>query len=90
MLVSLLRLNGVKAQHITCMPYEEPFEDCHVVVDCLLPTGKRIMLDPTWRLYLMDKNGEYISLPELRGSAHSSVRYAPYLQVLRVSLHCVR
>ena len=67
MLASLLRLNGVKAQHITCMPYEEPFEDCHVVVDCLLPAGKRIMLDPTWRLYLMDKNGEYISLPELRG-----------------------
>lgn len=66
-LASLLRLNGVQAQHITCMPYEEPFEDCHVVVDCLLPTGKRIMLDPTWRLYLMDKNGEYISLPELRG-----------------------
>ena len=24
------------------------------------------MLDPTWRLYLKDKNGEYISLPRLR------------------------
>lgn len=66
LLASLLRLNGIKAQHITCMPYEEPFDDCHVVVDCLLPSGKRIMLDPTWRLYLRDKAGEYVSLPHLR------------------------
>lgn len=66
LLASLLRLNGIKAQHITCMPYEEPFEDCHVVVDCLLPSGKRIMFDPTWRLYLRDKADEYVSLPHLR------------------------
>ncbi len=66
LLASLLRLNGIKAQHITCMPYEDPFEDCHVVVDCLLPSGKRIMLDPTYRLYLKDKAGEYVSLPRLR------------------------
>lgn len=48
------------------MPYEEPFSDCHVVVDCLIPSGKRIMLDPTWRLYLRDESGEYVSLPHLR------------------------
>ncbi len=66
LLASLLRLNGIKARHITCMPYEDPFEDCHVVVDCLLPSGKRVMLDPTWRLYLKDKDGEYVSLPYLR------------------------
>ena len=66
LLASLLRLNGIKAQHITCMPFEEPFEDCHVVVDCLLPSGKRIMLDPTNRLYYKDKDGEYVSLPHLR------------------------
>ncbi len=66
LLASLLRLNGIKAQHITCMPYEEPFYDCHVVVDCLLPSGKRVMLDPTWRLYLKDRDSEYISLPHLR------------------------
>lgn len=66
LLASLLRLSGMKAQHITCMPYEEPFDDCHVVVDCLLPSGKRIMFDPTWRLYLKDENGEYLSLPRLR------------------------
>ncbi len=66
LLASLLRLNGIKAQHITCMPYEDPFDDCHVVVDCMLPSGKRVMLDPSWRLYLKDKDGEYISLPHLR------------------------
>lgn len=66
LLASLLRLNGIKAQHITCLPYEEPCRDCHVVVDCLLPSGKRIMLDPTWRLYLRDKEGQYVSLPQLR------------------------
>ncbi len=66
LLASLLRLNGIKARHITCMPYEEPFDDCHVVVDCLLPSGKRIMLDPSWRLYFKDKEGGYVSLPRLR------------------------
>lgn len=66
LLASLLRLSGIKARHITCMPYEDPFCDCHVVVDCLLPSGKRIMLDPTWRLYLKDSNDTYISLERLR------------------------
>ena len=66
LLAALLRLNGIKAQHITCLPYEDPFEDCHVVVDCLLPSGKRIMLDPTWHLYLKDKEGNYVSLAHLR------------------------
>ena len=66
LLASLLRLYGIKARHITCMPYEDPFNDCHVVVDCLLPSGKRIMLDPSWRLFLKDSQGEYVSLEHLR------------------------
>lgn len=66
LLASLLRLIGVKARHITCMPYEDPFRDCHVVVDCLLPSGKRVMLDPTYRLYLIDEEGEYVSIERLR------------------------
>ena len=48
LLASVLRLNGIKAQHITCMPYEEPFDDCHVVVDCLLPSGKRRATVPVY------------------------------------------
>lgn len=66
LLSSLLRLYGIKARHITCMPYEDPFNDCHVVVDCLLPSGKRIMLDPTWRLFFKNSQGEYVSLENLR------------------------
>ena len=66
LLASLLRLVGVKARHITCMPYEDPFSDCHVVVDCLLPSGKRVLLDPTWRMYLKDAEGEYVSLARFR------------------------
>lgn len=66
LLAALLRLNGIKARHITCMPYEDPCDDCHVVVDCLLPSGKRIMFDPTYRLYFKDSEGEYISLEGLR------------------------
>lgn len=66
LLAALLRLKGIKARHITCMPYEEPFEDCHVVVDCELPSGERIMLDPTSRLYYTDKDGKYVSLRHLR------------------------
>ena len=66
LLASLLRMNGIKARHITCMPYEDPFDDCHVVVDCLLPSGSRIMLDPTFRAYLKDQYGAYVSLAHLR------------------------
>lgn len=66
LLASLLRLISVKARHITCMPYEDPFDDCHVVVDCLLPSGERVMLDPTWRLFLKDSEGGYVSIERLR------------------------
>lgn len=66
LLASILRLKGIKARHITCMPYEEPFDDCHVVVDCLLPSGKRIMLDPSNHLFYTDNNGEYVFLRRLR------------------------
>ncbi len=65
-LAELLRINGIKARHVTCKPFEEPFNDCHVVVDCILPSGKRIMLDPTMRLYLKNKQGEFISIERFR------------------------
>lgn len=65
-LSELLRANGIKARLVTCKPFEEPFEDCHVVVDCILPSGKRVMLDPTYNLFLRDENGELVSLEGLR------------------------
>lgn len=66
MLAALLRYNGIRAAHVTCMPYENPFSDCHVVVDCFLPSGARVMMDPTYHLYLRSAQGGYVSLPELR------------------------
>ncbi|MGN1347261.1 MAG: hypothetical protein ACI4V1_10790 [Eubacteriales bacterium] len=77
MLGNLLRYNGIRAQHVTCQPYEDPFDDCHVVVDCILPSGKRVMLDPTYRLYFRDADGEYVSLPRLREILISGEKLIP-------------
>ena len=66
LLAALLRYNGIRAAHVTCMPYEQPFDDCHVVEDCHLPSGARVMLDPTYHLYFRDAQGGYVSLPKLR------------------------
>ncbi len=66
LLSALLRYNGIRAGHVTCQPYEDPFDDCHVVVDCILPSGARVMLDPTYRLYFKDTDGAYVSLRGLR------------------------
>lgn len=65
-LAEILRINGIKARHVTCKPFEEPFSDCHVVVDCLMPSGARIMLDPTFRLYFVDESGGYVSIAQFR------------------------
>ncbi len=76
-LSEVLRMNGIKARHITCKPYEEPFSDCHVVVDCLMPSGKRIMLDPTYRLYFTDDNGKYVSIEKLREGIIAGKSFCP-------------
>lgn len=76
-LAELLRMNGIKARHVTCKPYEEPFSDCHVVVDCIMPSGTRIMLDPTYRLYFADNNGEYVSIAQLREGIIRGVDFHP-------------
>lgn len=65
-LAEVLRMNGIRAGHVTCKPYEEPFSDCHVVVDCFLPSGQRVMLDPTYRLYFVDDSGGYVSIAQFR------------------------
>lgn len=76
-LAELLRMNGIKARHVTCKPFEEPFSDCHVVVDCIMPSGTRIMLDPTYRLYFVDDNGEYVSISQLREGIIQGVDFHP-------------
>ncbi len=76
-LAELLRMNGIKARHVTCKPYEEPFSDCHVVVDCIMPSGTRIMLDPTYRLYFTDDNGQYVSIAQFREGIIQGVDFHP-------------
>lgn len=66
-LAQLIRAYNIKAFHITCMPYEEPFNDCHVVVSVYCESlSKWIMLDPSYNLYLSNENGELIGVEELR------------------------
>ena len=66
MLSALLRSFGIRAQHVTCLPYEDPCSDCHVVVDCFLPSGGRVLLDPTFRVWFKDEKGSPVSIRELR------------------------
>lgn len=66
-LAHLIRAYNIKAFHITCMPYEEPFNECHVVV-CVYceSVSKWIMLDPSFNIYLKNKRGEIIGVDEFR------------------------
>ena len=66
-LAQLIRAYNIKAFHITCLPYEEPCGDCHVIVCVYCKSlNKYIMLDPSANLYLKNKNGEMIGVEELR------------------------
>ena len=66
-LVQLLRAFNIKAFHVTCMPYEQPFDDCHVVVSVYSESlGRHIMLDPTHNLYIRNKTGDIIGIEEFR------------------------
>ncbi|MCL2517336.1 MAG: hypothetical protein FWF15_02115 [Oscillospiraceae bacterium] len=66
-LAQLIRAYNIKTFHVTCMPYEQPFDDCHVVVSVYCESlGKWIMLDPSANLYLKNKAGEIIGVEEFR------------------------
>jgi len=66
-LAQLLRAYSIKAYHATCYPYEEPFDDCHVVVQAYSEhLGKWIMLDPTGNLYLKNAVGQIVCIDEFR------------------------
>ena len=68
-LAEILRAYGIDARHVTCMPEEEPFIDCHVVVHAYsAELHQWVMLDPSNRLILMDEEGNYIDLWSLRNS----------------------
>ena len=58
---------GFKSRYVTCMPKDSVFEDCHVinmVYSNLL--NKWIWMDPTNNAYVMNENGELLSIEEVR------------------------
>ncbi|UCD93370.1 MAG: transglutaminase domain-containing protein [Candidatus Zixiibacteriota bacterium] len=56
-----------KSRHVTCMPIEKEFADCHVVNMVFSETlGKWLCMDPTFEGYLMDKDGTLVGISEVR------------------------
>ena len=78
-LAQLLRAYNIKAVHITCYPYEEPFDDCHVVVSVYSEhLGKWIMLDPTRNMHLKDVEGRILCIDEFREMLISGEKLMAY------------
>ncbi|WP_300663219.1 transglutaminase-like domain-containing protein, partial [Fluviicola sp.] len=58
---------GIKSRHITCMPKETKFEDCHVINMVYSRDLKKwIWMDPTFDAYVMDEKGELLGVQEVR------------------------
>jgi hypothetical protein len=58
---------GIKSRFATCMPKDSVFDDCHVIN--LVYSSKRqkwIWIDPTNNAYVMDENGQLLSIEEVR------------------------
>lgn len=67
LLSEMLRLCGIPAKPVTCLPENDPCEECHVLVHAYSPElGRWVLLDPSYRLMLQDGSGQYIGLSELR------------------------
>ena len=63
----LLTAAGIKARYITCLPYDRNDNDCHVVNEVWLPeTGKWVMIDTDMKRYVTDRDGNLLSLAEIR------------------------
>ncbi|MNU85179.1 Transglutaminase-like superfamily protein [compost metagenome] len=58
---------GIKSRHITCMPKETKFDDCHVINMVYSQDLKKwIWMDPTFDAYVMDEKGELLGVQEVR------------------------
>jgi len=58
---------GFKSRFITCMPKDTVFDDCHVINSVYLPNDRKwIWIDPTNNAYVMNENGELLSIEEVR------------------------
>ena len=67
LLAGTLRMYGIEARHVACLPEMNVFNDCHVVVEAYSRKLEQwILLDPTFNLILQDGEGNYINLQTLR------------------------
>lgn len=58
---------GIKSRHITCMPKETKFDDCHVINMVYSKDLQRwIWIDPTFDAYVMDETGDLLGPREVR------------------------
>jgi hypothetical protein len=58
---------GFKSRFITCMPKDTIFQDCHVINSVYIPGDKKwIWIDPTNNAYVMNEQGELLSIEEVR------------------------
>lgn len=58
---------GITSRHITCMPRESKFDDCHVInMVYSKDLNKWIWMDPTFDAYVMDEKGNLLGVQEVR------------------------
>ncbi len=58
---------GIKSRFVTCMPKDSIFNDCHVINMVYLEDKKKwIWIDPTNNAYVMNENGDLLSIQEVR------------------------
>lgn len=67
MFTELLLAAGIPAKSVMCVPYLDPSEECHVLVQAYSQSRQQwIMLDPTYRLILKNSSGQYVNLMMFR------------------------
>ena len=58
---------GIPSRYMTCMPYDEKDQDCHVINSVWSSQYQKwIWIDPTFEAYVKDENGNFLSIPEVR------------------------
>lgn len=66
MLTEVYLAMGFKARFVTCMP-QDMVSDCHVITTVYSNTlDKWLWVDPTFEVYVMDENGDMLSIAEVR------------------------
>lgn len=64
---------GIPSRIVTCMPKEKSFDECHVINSVFnKELGKWIWIDPTHEAYVMDENGNLLSIIDVRNKLVNS------------------